>query len=229
MHILPELLRIQLAETIAVLERSGHVPIWHRQAIYAALGSPQPLIPINLASVSGVERQTLEQAQRDRGGIPVYRSLQVFGTNRTLGHIRRTALAIQTVEYDFPIWHNPNWHLSSTRDAIQRILAIVRQVYAGQPPEPHAIGGLRISVFDAFHTEDVVWAAAGRAYDVAVADVDLELDPLPPFRSDKELNAFRHDVAGVAAIAAEAQAPAFWHWWLTSAVPAAWLAHPGDQ
>jgi hypothetical protein len=229
MYLLPELLRTRLVDAGTVLERSGHVPIWHRQAIYAALGSPQPLIPIDLASVSTVERQRLEKAQRDRGGIPVFHSQMIFGKDRTPGHIRRTALAIRTVEYDFPIWHNPNWHLSSTRDAIQRIMAIVRQVYAGQQPEPQAIDGLFISVFDAFHTEDVVWAAAGRAYDVAVADVDLELDPLPPFRSDKELNAFRHDVAGVAAIAAEAQAPAFWHWWLTSAVPAAWLAHPGDQ
>lgn len=229
MHSLPELLLARLAEAAALLERSGHVPIWHRQAIYAALGSPQPLIPIDLASVSPMERQRLEKAQRDRGGIPVFHSQMIFDTDRTPGHIRRTALAIQTVEYDFPIWHNPNSYRSSTREAIQRIIAIVRQVYAGQSPEPHAIGGLRISVFDAFHTEEVVWAAAGRAYDVAVADVDLELDPLPPFRSDRELNAFRHDVAGVAAIAAEAQAPAFWHWWLTSAVPAAWLAHPGEQ
>jgi len=228
MHSLPESLRTRLTETIAMLERSGHVPIWHRQAIYAALGPPQPLIPIDLAALRPVERETLEQAQRDRGGIPVFRSQTVFGPDRTPGHIRRTALAIQTVEYDFPIWHNPNWYRSSTREAIQRITALVQQIYIGQPPEPHAISGLRISVFDAFHTDDVVWAAAGRAYDVAVADVDLELDPLPPFRSDKELNAFRHDVAGLCAIAAEAQATAFWSWWLTSAVPGAWLAHPNE-
>jgi hypothetical protein len=228
MYLLPELLRARLAEAAASLERSGHVPIWHRQAIYATLGPPQPLIPIDLASVSTVERQRLEKAERERGGVPVFHSQMIFGTDRTPGHIRRTALAIQTMDYDFPIWHNPNSYRSSTREAIQRIMAIVRQVYAGQQPEPQAIDGLFISVFDAFHTDDVVRAAAVLAYYVAVWDSELQLYPLPSFRSDKELNAFRHDVAGVSAIAAEAQAPVFWRWWLTSAVPAAWLAHPGE-
>lgn len=226
MSFLPDILRTRLADALVWVERDGYVPIWHRQAIYAALGPPQPRVPIDGDQVSLAERRRLEQTQRDRGGIPVWRFQKAFGANRTRGHLRRTALAIATVGYDFVIWDDPRWYKQRTRDVIQRIMTLVQRVYAGQTPDAMDLDGLLISTFDAFHSEDFVWVAAGQAYNVAVWDSDLELDPLPPFRSDTELRAFWHDVAGLAVIAAEHRYAEFWAWWLTSAVPQAWAAHP---
>lgn len=226
MPTLPDELSTAIAAALAWLERTGTVSIWHRQALYAALGPPQPLIPISLESASPAERRTIAKRQGDQGGVPVFHFKNVDGVHRTRGHIRRTALTIQTVAYVFALWNDSRWHRPRALDAIQRIMLVVRQVYAGEQPAESATDGLIISTFDAHTPADGVHVAAGRAYDVARTDVDFQLYPLPPFRSDEELSAFRHDVAGLAAIAADSQASAFWAWWLTTALPNAWLAHP---
>jgi hypothetical protein len=85
---------------------------------------------------------------------------------------------------------------------------------------------------DAVSGADVVHVAVCRACNVATADSDFRLYPLPPFRSDEELDALRFDIPGLAAAAVDVpeadRGRVLWEWWLTEAVPAAWRAFPDD-
>ena len=226
---LPSLLETQLRQARGFIDSIGYVPIWQRQAIYLALGKPHPLVPLDLSVMTNEERlATTAQRMPGRAGIPLFQFRNSYGADRTPGHVRRTLLAIRTIEYPFAFWENPAWYNAQTKEKIEHLMTIVRRVADGHVPDFREVSPLLLSLFDAYGDDDIVRAAAGQTYGVACADVDLQVDPLPPFRDDKSLAAFRHDVAGMAAIAAEPHAVDFWRWWIATAVPEAWRSHPGE-
>lgn len=229
MSVVPPVLRARLAEAMAWVERTGTVSIWHRQAIYAALGQRQPLGPLDYLRRSLAVRQKWERQRLARHDAPLFGATTIVGRPLTPGHLRRTALAIHTLEYDFRVWQNPRWYRQKRRDAFVRMMALVRQAAAGQPADPATVAALRVDLQmpGEWYQDDSLLLAAGRAYDVAMADVDFQLDPLPPFHDDADLTKYQSDVPGLATMLAGDEFRAtFWVWWLTHAAPQAWAAHP---
>jgi hypothetical protein len=223
---LPVMLQTRLQDARSWLVLHYRISIWHRQAIYDALGPPAHRAPIDLAAVEVHERQRLEQQQRACGGLPPVRFPKVFGSNRTIGHLRRTCLSILTVDHLMSIWERFASSMEPRKhEAVPKIMAVVRQVYRGEHPAPGALDRLTISLFDVYDHLDMIHYAAGRAYDVAIFDVDFRLYPLLPFQPDKNLSGMRDDVARMAALAMGRDDATFWQWWLDEAVPAAWRAH----
>jgi len=200
---LPETLQHRIAEAQAELRRTGFVRIWYRQALYAALGSRHP-----------------------------NREAAVFGNNRTLGHRRRTLLALSTLERILPIWeqsYQPRGLL--TPELVPAIVTIIRRLDAGDHTSTNDFGKPChpfLSYCETHTRADHVLVAAGQAYHVALYDADYQLDPLPPYRPDYQLHEIRRWPPDVPRLAADAEAhgpndlKAFWEWWLMCAIPTAW-------
>lgn len=130
---LPALLQARLQDARSWVEQHYRVSIWHRQAIYDALGPPAHRPPIDLAALSPSDRQRVEQEQQGRAGMLPVQFPKVFGADRTLGHIRRTYLSILTVEYILPIWEQHWYPLGNRTSAtVPKLLEAVRQFYVGE-------------------------------------------------------------------------------------------------
>lgn len=202
---LPDILRDRITEAYAELRSTGFVQIWYRQAVYAALGSRHP-----------------------------NREAAVFGADRTPGHRRRTHLTLATLERILPVWHQSFVPRGvATLDLVPDILSIIRRLDAGDQAAIYDFGKPChpfLSYCEICTPADYVMVAAGQAFHVAVYDADYQLDPLPPYRPDHQLQDIRRWPLDVPRLAADAEAKdpaslrAFWEWWLTRAIPTAWQA-----
>jgi hypothetical protein len=111
-HNLPELLQHQLHDAREALAHSGTipawrvprielrtVPIWHRQAIYDALGPPSFRPPLDQAGLDPNLRRSIEAYNREHG-LPLVYPRKVAWPDRSIGHLRRTLLTLLTLDLD---------------------------------------------------------------------------------------------------------------------------------
>jgi hypothetical protein len=208
-----ELLSSRLNHAKQAFVRHQTVPIWHRQAIYAALG----------ARYYGFERKP------------------VATVNRSPGHIRRTKLMLLTLDYAIPyadVWSNAEYERE-----MQLFLLAIRRVVMGEQWETFSLPHSGIGHHDAYASGDLIYVATSYAWHSVSQDTEYTLDPLEPERDDKQLLALQFDTAGLVALALHKQyigtyfdsdnrpislpninPSVYWEWWLDEAVLAAWNA-----
>ncbi|MDZ4721390.1 MAG: hypothetical protein SH847_23250 [Roseiflexaceae bacterium] len=237
---LPALLWQRLTEAHRALAQYGVVPIWHRQALYAAFGNRSYGFEIKLESRPG--EPTIADLQQLNQGFPVYEDRLVATTDRVSGQIRRTALILTTLEYANN--YIQGWTYEEYQGQMLMFLNAIRAVAAGDNWEHFSFPHTGIGLFDAYEPGDIVYAATSFAWQNIIRDAEYMLYPLEPERDDDMLKPFRFDTAGLIAIALESQytrAPrvtdhivphisvlTYWSWWLNEAVPQAWQVVPDN-
>ncbi len=217
-HVVPLVLQQTLdAAYTAALSRRGGLPIWHRQAVYAALGPPGHRIPV----------ATHPSLQAARGGLPCFETVPVAPALRTRGHLRRTALAIQSAyvviepSADGLLLTPSDTAEESRLAALARLtLAQAEAIYRGEPAGEQPPWLL---FEDAVSFAEQQLAIAGMVRHVALWDSDLQMYPLLPALSDSRIAGMLLDTAYVLSLVLGST---FHTTWLTVLVPQAYLAHP---
>jgi|GEM_PF-1659699 len=235
---IPATLQQRLLAAQSALQQRKTVSIWHRQAIYAALGSRYYGYKLKTAEAA-LDRRLLQGVQQLRAGLPVYEDAPVPSSSRPAGHTRRATLMLHTLDYANR--QIQGWTDAAYGNTLRLYLDAMHAVLDGRDWQdfnlPPGIGH-----HDAYVPGDIIYVATCYAWETLKRDSEYALYPLEPERDDTALKAFRIDTAGLVAIAIQsqyadgsipypyqpvhAQTLRFWQWWLEEAVPVAWNAVP---
>jgi hypothetical protein len=235
---LPERLQQAIEQALAAMyaDEARALRPGYRQAIYAALG---PRLDVSAYHQAEKEARLQQQIHPDHLPSPLP------PVQETAGHIRRTRLAIWSVEYVLPVVEQV---APQGLPDILRLLDEARRVLR-EPVNRQAIHHELNNMWDYYiqlgfqkHYTDVSMVGNAAVFAVRVALEDEQFDPehIDYSMLDDLLEPFDHDVAwhAVTAYASResqdeatnlAKRQEFWERWLTQGVPQAYESVPDDQ